>query len=106
MDTLATIGKLASIVNMNGVIAVDNINDEIENALRPRTVFLNGPSYTALADSLVDIGPLDEGVRSIVRYTFVSSIGVFVSRLASVSAAVEAVGALRLNGGRPAGWGW
>jgi hypothetical protein len=43
MDTLAIMGTLASIVNMKGVTLVDNINDEIENALRPRTAFDKGP---------------------------------------------------------------
>ena len=43
MDTLAIIGTLASMVNINGVIVVDNINDEIENALSPRTAFDRGP---------------------------------------------------------------
>jgi len=43
-DTLAAIGKFASMVNIKGVIPVDKTNEEIENALSPRIVFLNGAS--------------------------------------------------------------
>ena len=43
IDTLAIMGTLASMVNINGVTLVDNINDEIENALSPRTAFDRGP---------------------------------------------------------------
>ena len=44
IEILATMGRLASIVRIKGVIPVDRINDDIENAFRPRTVFRRGPS--------------------------------------------------------------
>jgi hypothetical protein len=44
MEILATMGRLASIVRMKGVMPVDRINEDIENAFRPRTVFRRGPS--------------------------------------------------------------
>jgi hypothetical protein len=44
MATRATMGRGASIVRMKGVIVVERSKEEIENALRPRTVFLSGPS--------------------------------------------------------------
>jgi hypothetical protein len=44
MDTRATIGILASMANMKGVILVDRTRDVIEKSLRPRTVLRKGPS--------------------------------------------------------------
>lgn len=44
MATRAIVGRGASSVRMKGVIVRERIKEETENALRPRTVFLRGPS--------------------------------------------------------------
>ena len=44
IDTRAIMGIFASDTSINGVIVVDSISDDIEKALRPRTVLLSGPS--------------------------------------------------------------
>ena len=105
MDTLAIIGTLASIVNRNGVTLVDNINDEIENALRARTAFDNAPLYTTLTVSLITCGVFEDFIRRGVRYS--DTIGdCSADAEAAVSAVVEAIRDVALNGGRPLGCNW
>lgn len=105
METRATIGTLDSIVSMNGVIAVDSINEDIEKALRPRTVLLIGPSYTTFTEFLVFVGVFEADIRNGVRYPPVTEECSATVDPAStgISKPADTVRALGFRGGRPEG---
>jgi hypothetical protein len=96
-ETLATMGKFASIVNIKGVIPTESTKEETLKALSPLTVFLNGASYTTLTVSLAATVVLSAVVCSGVRYPASGATG-----------SIGSGGFWRtgLRGERPPGWSW
>jgi hypothetical protein len=109
IDTRATIGRFASIVNIKGVILAEKRRDDIENAFRPRTVFRRGPSYTTFTVSLGETGIFEADTRNGVRIPPVRSVGLLsgielsVSIVGIASAVVDTGRFAGLSGGRPVG---